>query len=123
MNNHSKKAAKTVAARIRAYRERIKANKEKYDIYKAQDKDRKKVERKNKIHSPSEVAHQKMLNREQVRRCRQKKKQESMKCDSMDGISSAYHTPQALGKALGKVRKHLFLLEKHMQCLPMTIQQ
>jgi hypothetical protein len=67
MTNQPKKVSKTGAERIKAYRDRIKANKEKYDIYKAQDKERKKVERKSKILIPSEVAHQKMLNRERVR--------------------------------------------------------
>ena len=109
MTNQPKKVAKTGAERARAYRERIKANKEKYDVYKAQNKERKSVKRKSKILSSSEVAHQKMLNRERVRRCRQKKKEEFIKrsCNSLDDVSRAYQTPQALGKAVGKVRKHL----------------
>ena len=37
MTNQPKKVAKTGAEQARAYRERIKANKEKYDVYKAQE--------------------------------------------------------------------------------------
>ena len=108
MTNQRKKEAKSGAERVREYRNRIKANKETYEMYKAQDRKRKKVERKGKIFSPSEVAHQNMLNRERVRRCRQKKK-ESLKVisNAWDDVSTAYQTPQALGKAVGKVRKHL----------------
>ena len=70
--------------------------------------ERKKVERKRKSFSPSEVAHQIMLTRERVGRCRQKKK-ESLKgiCNSLEDVSTAYQAPQALGEAVGKVRKHL----------------
>ena len=67
ITNQPKKEAKSGAVRIRAYGKRIKANKETYEMYKAQDRKRKKVERKSKIFSPSEVAHQNMLNRERVR--------------------------------------------------------
>ena len=67
-----------------------------------------KGRRKEEIFSPSDVAHQNMLNRERVRQCRQKNK-ESLKVISnlLDDVSTAYQTPQALGKAVGKVRKHL----------------
>ena len=108
MTNQPKKEAKSGAERIRAYRKRIKANKETYEIYNAQDRERKKVERKGKIFSPSKVTYQNMLNRERVRRCRQKKK-ESLKVisNSLDDVSTAYQTPQAFGKAVGKVRRHL----------------
>ena len=66
---------------------------------------RKRARRKSKILSSSEVAHQKMLNRERVRRCRQKRKDEFIKrsCNSLDDVSRVYQIPQALGKAVGKV--------------------
>lgn len=51
---------------MRAYRERLKAKEENFNVYKAKDNERKKVERKSNlsVFSPSEVARLKMLNRE-----------------------------------------------------------
>ena len=62
------------------------------------------MQRKGQALSPSEVARRKKLTRERVRKCRQRQKEKKAKNSSQDqDVSQAYQTPQALGKALGKV--------------------
>ena len=62
------------------------------------------MQRKGQALSPSEVARRKKLIRERVRKCRQRQKEKKAKNSSQDqDVSQAYQTPQALGKALGKV--------------------
>ena len=62
------------------------------------------MQRKGQALSPSEVARRKKLIRERVRKYRQRQKEKKAKNSSQDqDVSQAYQTPQALGKALGKV--------------------
>ena len=66
------------------------------------------MQRKGQALSPSEVARRKKLTRERVRKCRQRQKEKKAKNSSQDqDVSQAYQTPQALGKALGKVSRVL----------------
>ena len=100
----SKKNVKTGAERARTFRTRLKVDVERYKAYKNKDKERKRVQRKGQALSPSEVARRKKLTRERVRKCRQRQKEKKAKNSSQDqDVSQAYQTPQALGKALGKV--------------------
>ena len=100
----SKKNVKTGAERARTFRTRLKVDVERYKAYKKKDKERKRVQRKGQALSPSEVARRKKLTRERVRKCRQRQKEKKAKNSSQDqDVSQAYQTPQALGKALGKV--------------------
>lgn len=100
----SKKNVKTGAERARTFRARLKVDVERYKAYKNKDKERKRVQRKGQALSPSEVARRKKLTRERVRKCRQRQKEKKAKNSSQDqDVSQAYQTPQALGKALGKV--------------------
>ena len=69
------KTAKSSAERVRAYRERLKLNHNKYVEYKDKDNARKKTERQ-KVLRPSEISRQKMLNRERVRKFRQNQRAE-----------------------------------------------
>ena len=96
MVNQPRKVAKTGAERVRAYRERLKANEVNFNVYKAKDNERKKKDRKRSILSPSEVTRQMI-----------EAKEETIKHDTIEEVSKAYQTPQALGKAICKVRKHL----------------
>ena len=62
------------------------------------------MQRKGQALSPSEVVRRKKLIRERVRKYRQRQKEKKAKNSPRDqDVSQAYQTPQALGKALGKV--------------------
>ena len=102
--------AKTSTERSKQFRKKLKEDPEKYNIYKSKDNERKKIERnKQKVQqsrSPAEVARQKKLNRERVRKFRMNKKIKQVDLDSEE-YTAAYSTPQALGKAVGKVKSHL----------------
>jgi hypothetical protein len=84
----------------------LQADAEKYRSYKAKDKERKNTERKQEILSPGEAARMKMLNRDRVRKFRLLKKGKHNQSLDKD-LSSPYRTPQALGKAVSKVKKLL----------------
>lgn len=108
MVNYSKNTAKTVAERVRIFRTKLKADDEKYKAYKDKEKERKRAKRKGEVLSPGEAARTKQLNRERVRKYRQRKKEKNANnCSQDQEVSQAYQTPQALGKALGKVSKVL----------------
>lgn len=97
---------KTNTERSRIFRKKLKEDLEKYNVYKSNDKRRKKHERsKKKDVAPSEVNRLRRLNRERVKKYRMKKKDLGVKHDLED--VRAYSTPQALGKAVGKVKSRL----------------
>lgn len=100
--------AKTSTERSQKFRKKLKEDHEKYSAYKMKDKERKKMQRsKPKVQqSPAEVARQKQLNRDRVRKFRMKKRLKQVDTDSEE-YARAYSTPQALGKAVGKVKSHL----------------
>jgi len=102
--------AKTDAERQRICRAKLKLDTESYKSYKEKDKERKRIQRnvsKFKASSSNEAARKKRLNRERVRKFRQKKKENQSYSSQENDLSQAYETPQALGKALGKVSKVL----------------
>ena len=80
----SKKNVKTGAERARTFRTRLKVDVERYNAYKNEDKERKRVQRKGQALSPSEVARRKKLIRERVRKCRQRQKEKEAKNSSQD---------------------------------------
>lgn len=100
---------KTSTERSQMFRKKLKEDVEKYNVYKMNDKDRKKLQRsKPKAQqSPTEVARKKQLNRERVRKFRMKKRLLKQVDTDSDENARVYSTPQALGKAVGKVKTHL----------------
>ena len=80
-------------------------------MFKSKDRERKRAERR-KQHPKSEsaIARQRKLNRDRVRKYRLLKKAEAVakqKVQVDEAGEVAYSTPQALGKAVGKVKHHL----------------
>ena len=75
MARQPKATAKTGAERARIFRTKVKADDERCKAYKEKDKERKRASRKSKSNTPSpgEATRRKRLNRERVRKCRQKK--------------------------------------------------
>ena len=99
------RSRKSGAEMAKDFRKKLQADAEKYNSYKAKDKEIKRAERKSgNVLSPGETATKKKLNRDRVRKCRLKKREKNA---SNQYVSQAYKTPQALGKAVGKVKKHL----------------
>jgi hypothetical protein len=79
---------------------------ERYNVFKSKDRERKRNERsKPKKLSRKEVEEQRRMNRETVKNFRMQQK--STKHLGNTGDEPAYRTPQALGKAIGKVKCHL----------------
>ena len=102
--------AKTSTERSRALRKRLKENAELHNVYKSKDRERKRAERsKSQVKSAGEIARQKKLNRERVRKCRilKKEKARTVVDPKEQEEANIYSTPQALGKAVGKVKPHL----------------
>ena len=63
--------SKTSTERSRTFRKKVKEDFELYNFYKSKDRERKRAERsKPKVQSPEEIARQKKLNRDCVRRSR-----------------------------------------------------
>ena len=88
----------------------VKEDFELYNFYKSKDRERKRAERsKPKVQSPEEIARQKKLNRDRVRRSRilKKAKEKETVVSGEQEEANVYATPQALGKAVGKVKPHL----------------
>lgn len=79
-----------------------------YEVYKTKDRQRKKAERRRpKFQSAAEIAQQKKLNRDRVRKHRiLKKEKRKLQQEGQDQGINPYSTPQALGKAVGKVKPH-----------------
>lgn len=79
-----------------------------YEVYKTKDRQRKKAKRRRpKFQSAAEIAHQKKLNRDRVRKHRiLKKEKRKLQQEGQDQGINPYSTPQALGKAVGKVKPH-----------------
>ena len=99
---------KTSTERSRLCRQRLKENSEKYEQYKAREKERKRVERsKPQKLSVSEIQRRKKLNRERVKKCKLRKKAATQAKAENAAEQPVYKTPQALGKAVGKVKCHL----------------
>ena len=97
------------AERAKDFRNKLQADAEKYNSYKAKDKERKRAERKSgNVLSPGETATKKKLNRDRVRKCRLNRREKSASNHSLhQSASQTYQTHQALGKAVSKVKKHL----------------
>ena len=103
-----KKNVKKGVEGARTFRAKLKVDVERYKAYKNKEKERKRVQRKGQALSPSEVARRKKLNRQRVRKYRQRQKEKKAETSSQDkDVSQACQTPQALGKALGKVSRVL----------------
>ena len=99
----------TSSERVRKFRKKLKQNSKLYEVYKTKDRQRKKAERrKPKFQSAAEIAQQKKLNRDRVRKHRiLKKEKRKLQQEGQDQGISPYSTPQALGKAVVKVKPHL----------------
>lgn len=82
---------------------------EKNSVFKAKDRERKRNERNEKKPlSESELQNLRKKNRERKRKSRKKKKaQKTESCNDDNNNVHAYQTPQALGKAVGKVKSQL----------------
>ena len=77
------------------FRAKLNVDFERYQADKNKDKERKKMQRKGQALSPSEVARQKKLNCERVKKYRQRQKEEKAKNSSQDqDVSQVYKTPQ-----------------------------
>ena len=100
---------KTSTDRSRICRGKLSEDFERYNFYKSKDRERKRAERsKPNIQSSAKIAQQKKL-RDHVRKCRilKKAKEKSASAPVEQGEAISYSTPQALGKAVGKVKPHL----------------
>ena len=100
----------TGTERSRRFRKKLKEDYEAYNFYKSKDRERKRAERsKPKVQSPDEIARQKKLNRDRVRKCRilKKAKQKAAVVPDEQEANFVYKTPRALGKAVGKVKPYL----------------
>lgn len=82
---------------------------EKNSVFKAKDRERKRNERNEKKPlSESELQNLRKKNRERKRKSRKKKKaQKTESCNDDNNNVHAYQSPQALGKAVGKVKSQL----------------
>ncbi len=92
------------------YLKKLKADPERYQAYLQKDKQRKNVERKAKVLSPAELAKKRRRCRKRVARHRLKKKKsfsEPKTPTGKTGEEKVYKTPQALGKAVGRVKTFL----------------
>ena len=94
--------AKSGAERNKAYRERIRANLEKFKLVKEKDRERKRKERRTKQLIVAEASRRRAQCRERVRLHRLRKKNSLSK--QPVASEEFYKTPQALGKAIGKVK-------------------
>ena len=91
------------AERSRRFRQKLKQNAQEYEAYKLKAKERKQLERnKNIPKSKAEQSIQRRQNRERVSKFRLKKIHSEIK-----STDTAYKTPQALGKAVSKVKRQL----------------
>lgn len=101
---------KTSTERVKIFRKKLKEDDEKYNVYKANDKERKRIERsKKKPLTPSELESVRQINRVRKRKSRMKTKDQKAKeyNNEEDVHAYVYSTPQALGKAVGKVKSCL----------------
>ena len=92
------------------YFKNIKADPERYKAYLEKDKQRKKKGRKAKVLSSAELAKKRRECRERVHLHRLKKKKSCSTPNKPTGSADeekGYKTPQALGKAMGKVKQVL----------------
>ena len=92
------------------YFNNLKQDPERYRAYLQKDKQRKKKERKAKVLSPAELAKKRRECRERVRLHRLKKKKSRSVLNipnSSADEGKVYKTPQALGKAVRKVKQAL----------------
>ena len=90
------------------FRKRLKEQSEKYEHYQAKERERKKAERdKPKNLGLSEVERRKRLKKERVTRCKLQKKVAARAESENSTYKVVCKTPQALGKAVGKVMCHL----------------
>ena len=80
-----------------------------HEVYKTKDRERKKAERRRpKFQSAAEIAQQRKLNQDRVRKHRMlKKEKRTVEQEGQDQGINPYSTPQALGKAVGKVKPYL----------------
>ena len=91
--------------RTRLYREKIKKNPEKYEEYKSRDRDRKRRARQAARNlSESDLQKKRAKCRERVRLHRLRKRQNLLRVKISQPV---YKTPQALGKAVSKVKRAL----------------
>lgn len=95
--------AKSGAERNKVYRERMKANPVKFKLVKEKDRERKKKERRTKQLTVAEASRRRAQCRERVRLHRLRKKNSLSK--QAVASEEVYKTPQALGKAIGKVKR------------------
>ena len=103
--------AKSTIERVHNYRKRLKDDPVKYEAYKLKDKKRKQQARKKAKRIPvctSDAARKRKLNRERVRRFRCRKKAEERRKNNAKPTEKkeepGYKTPQALGKAVGRLK-------------------
>ena len=101
--------AKTSTERSKLFRKKLRGDVEKYSVFKAKDREQKRNERNEKKPlSESELQNLRKKNRERKRKSRMKKKaQKTESCNDNNENVHAYQTPQALGKAVRKVKSQL----------------
>ncbi|EDO38580.1 predicted protein [Nematostella vectensis] len=103
--------AKTSTERSQIRRSKLRKDYAKYNEYKHKDKERKRAERdRPKEQSQQEIDRKKKANRDRVRKFRllQKGKNKAKaRTTPKSNNEKAYKTPQALVKAVGKVKHHL----------------
>ena len=101
--------AKTSTERSKSFHEKLREDVEKYSVFKAKDRERKRNERNEKQPmSESELQNLRKKNKERKRKSRMKKKvQKTESCNDDNKNVDASQTPQALGKAVGKVKSEL----------------
>ena len=99
----------TGSERTRKFRKNLTENSKLPEVYKTRDRERKKAERRRpKFQSAAEIAQQRKLNRDCVRKHRMHKKEKrKVEQEGQDQGINPYSTPQALGKAVGKVKIYL----------------
>ena len=95
------------------YLSKLKTNPDKYHSYLETDRERKRTQRKNTTLTSKQLEKRRKECRERVRLCRLKKKLRYGKIKVTSGPAGpmendgGYKTPQALGKALNKLKPHL----------------
>ena len=99
----------TGSERARKFRKKLKENSKLHEVYKTKDREKKKAERRRpKFQSAAEIAQQRKLNRDCVRKHRTlKKEKRKVEQEGQHQGINPYSTPQAPGKAVGKVKPYL----------------
>ena len=104
--------AKTSTERYKKFKAKLKENEKRYNLFKSNDSDQKRAERrKQHPKTESDIPRQRKLNRDCLRKYKLLNKAEilsKLKAQVYETVAEVvYTTPQALLKAVGKVKPHL----------------